>query len=148
MPLQTMFGSKVTLVETTQRHPLGTIRIEGDKTYKYMKAVGTIHSLDGCSMSATGAVVVTGSSLKTIGINTTFADLSSGDYFWMQVAGEITGTSVTNLVTNGGTVGYPAYCTDATGKLTGAAGSGTAVGTATVVVSSATVGTILLAGLL
>lgn len=149
MPLQTTFGSKTTLVETTQRHPLGTIRVEGNKTYKYMKAGGTIHALDGCAMSASGTVVVTAANLKASGVNTSAATLSSGDYFWMQVAGEV-GDSVTGYPdTNTATaVGYPAYCTDATGLLTGTAASGTIIGTSTVAVKSATVGIVLLSGLL
>src|SRR5512141_2684818 len=97
MPLQTTFGSKVSLVETTQRHPLGTIRIEGRKTYKYMKAGGAIHALDGCSISAAGTVVVTAASLKACGVNSSGVTLADGDYFWMQVAGEI----------GDATVGYP-----------------------------------------
>lgn len=149
MPLQTSFGSKVNLVETTQRHPLGTIRVEGNKTYKYMKSGGTIHALDGCAMSASGTVVVTAANLKACGVNPSGATLSSGDYFWMQVAGEI-GDSVSGYPdTNSATaVGYPAYCTDATGLLTGTAASGTIIGSSTVAVKSATVGIVLLSGLL
>lgn len=149
MPLQTTFGSKVTLVETTQRHPLGTIRIEGNKTYKYMKAGGAIHALDGCATSAAGTVVVTGANFKACGVNTSRVTLADGDYFWMQVAGEVTGDATVNLATNGATgVGYPAYCTSATGLLTGTAAGGVTIGTSTVAVSHATTGVVLLAGLL
>jgi len=148
MPLQTSFGSKTTLVETTQRHPLGTIRVEGNKTYKYMKAGGAIHALDGCAMSASGTVVVTAANLKACGVNSSAATLASGDYFWMQVAGEIGDATTGYPDTSGATaVGYPAYCTDATGLLTGAAAGGQIIGTSTVAVKNAS-GTVLLSGLL
>ena len=149
MPLQTTFGSKVSLVETTQRHPLGTIRVEGNKTYKYMKAGGAIHAMDGCSISAAGTVVVTAANLKACGVNGTGATLANLDYFWMQVAGEFGDAASGYPNTNSATgVGYPAYCTDATGLLTGTAASGTIIGTSTVAVKSATVGIVLLQGLL
>lgn len=149
MPLQTTFGSKTTLVETTQRHPLGTIRVEGDKTYKYMKSGGVIHANDGCAMSASGTVVVTAANLKASGINSSRATLASADYFWMQVAGEVLGDATVVLDTSGATaVGYPAYCLDASGLLTGAAASSTIIGTSTVAVKHASTGVVMLSGLL
>lgn len=149
MPLQTTFGSKVSLVETTQRHPLGTIRVEGNKTYKYTKAGGTIHAMDGCAASAAGTVVVTGANLKACGVNGTGASLASGDYFWMSVGGEFGDATSGYPDTSGSTaVGYPAYCTSATGLLSGTAAGGVTIGTSTVAVKSNTVGVVLLAGLL
>ena len=149
MPLQTTFGSKLTTVATVQAHPLGTIRVEGDKTYKYMKAGGAIHATDGCAMSASGTVLVTGANLKACGVNSSRVTLASGDYFWMQVAGEILGDATVVLDTSGSTaVGYPAYCTDATGLLSGAAASSTLIGTSTVSVKHATLGAVMLSGLL
>jgi len=128
---------------------LGTIRIEGNKTYKYTKAGGAIHAMDGCAASAAGTVVVTAANLKACGVNPTGATLADGDYFWMQVGGEfgdaVSGYPNTNSSTG---VGYPAYCTDATGLTTGTAASGTLLGTSTVAVKSASVGIVLLSGLL
>jgi len=149
MPLQTTFGSKITTVATVAAHPLGTIRVEGDKTYKYMKAGGVIHAPDGCAMSASGTVVVTAANLKASGVNASRATLASGDYFWMQVAGEMIGDATVSIDTSGSTaVGYPAYCTDATGLLSGTAAGGTIIGTSTVAVKHATLGAVMLSGLL
>lgn len=149
MPLQTLFYDRVSSVTTVRKYPLGTLRYEGNKVYKYVVAGGTIAALYGCSASASGTVVARTTSLVAIGVNSTGASRASGDYFWMQVSGEIGDATVGYPDTNSATaVGYPAYTTDASGVLTGTAASGTAIGTSTVVVKSASVGIVLLAGLL
>lgn len=145
MPLQTTFGQKVTTITTTQVHPLGTVRVEGNNVYKYMKAGGTIPVRSACSISAAGTVVVGAASIKPCGVNNTGTALSSGDYFWMQVTGEITGCD-TSLSPG---IGYPATYVNANGTLSGgtAAATYTALGNSSVVATSASAGIVNLAGL-
>ncbi len=143
MPLQTVFRDKVTDKGTKQLYPLGTIRVEGDKIYKYVKSSGTIHSMDAAVFSAPGTVKVTGASLKSSGINATGADTADGEYFWMQVSGP-----TPPFDSSGATaVGYPLYAVSATGALSGAAASAVAVGNSTISVDNAT-GYAVLSGLL
>jgi len=143
MPLQTAFYDKVTAKGTKQLYPLGTIRVEGNKVYKYVKSSGIINNNDVATAAAAGTVKVTGASLKGIGVNSTGADTADGEYFWMQVAGE------TNAFDSSGAtgVGYPLYAVDATGLMSGTAASASAVGTSTIAVDNAT-GYAVLAGLL
>lgn len=144
MPLQTSFGQSVTKVETTLRHPLGTVRVEGNKIYKYMKAGGTIASLAGCMISASGTVVLTTGIGPGAGWNATGSALAANDYFWMQVSGEVSGLNTNSLTA----VGYVVGVTDADGVTLATPGAGvTAFANCTVVVKSATVGVILLSGL-
>jgi hypothetical protein len=134
MPLQTVFYTKVTEHDTVQRYPLGTIRIEGGKTYKYFKASGVITSGDAVTMAASGTVKVHAANLKPIGGNLTGSSSTDGGYFWVQVGGE-----VGPLDTSGSTAaGYPLYAVDATGLISGASASATAIGNSVVSVDNAT----------
>lgn len=144
MPLQTTFGSKVTLVETTQRHALGTVRVEGNKIYKYMKAGGTIANKAGCMISASGTVLLTTGIGPGCGWNSTGSALAANDYFWMQVSGEVTALNTDSITA----VGYPVGVTDADGVTLADPGAGvTAFGNCTVAVKHASTGIILLSGL-
>jgi len=134
MPLQTTFYDKVTSIGTTQLYPLGTLRIEGNKAYKYYKASGTIATASAVTGSASGTVKVHAASLKPIAVNTTGSSFAANDYGWFQVSGE-----VGPLDTSGATgVGYPLYAVDASGLLSGASASATAVGNSVVSVDNAT----------
>lgn len=143
MPLQTTFHDKVTTKGTVQKYPLGTLRFEGNKAYKYVKSSGVIHSMDACTTAAAGTVKVTGANLKAVGINATGADTADAEYFWMQVAGE-----TPTFDSSGATaVGYPLYAVSATGLLSGSSVSAVAVGNSTITVANAT-GYAMLSGLL
>jgi len=145
-PVQTTFGQKVTTITTTQVHPLGTVRFEGNNVYKYMKAGGTIPVRSACSMSAAGTVVVGAASIKACGVNNTGTALGSGDYFWMQIGGE-----VTSLVLNHAEVaaGGPLSYINASGTLSGGThvGTFTHIGNSTVAATHATAGVGYLSGL-
>jgi hypothetical protein len=146
MPLQTTFGNKVTLVETTLRHPLGTFRVEGNKVYKYMKAGGTITANAGCMISAAGTVLLTTGIGPGAGWNSTGVELTVGQYFWMQVSGEWGPVDTNTGMT---AVGYPVGVTDADGVTLADPASGiTAFANCTVAVKSETAGIILLSGLI
>ena len=145
MPLQMTFESKVTLVETTMRHPLGTVRVEGNKIYKYMKAGGTITANGGCMISAAGTVLLTTGIGPGCGWNTTGVALADGDYFWMQVSGEWGPVDTNTGMT---AVGYPVGVTDADGITLADPTTGiTAFGKCMVAVKDETAGIILLTGL-
>lgn len=134
MPLQTTFYDKVTAIGTNQLYPLGTVRIEGSKAYKYFQAGGTIATASAVAASARGTVVVHAANLIPIGANTTGSSFAANDFGWFQVAGE-----VGPLDTSGATAaGYPLYAVDASGLLTGAVASATLVGNSVVSVDSAT----------
>lgn len=134
MPLQTTFYDKVTSIGTTQLYDLGTVRVEGNKVYKYYKAGGTIATASAVRASAQGTVSVHAANMTPIGANTTGSSFAANDYGWFQVAGE-----VGPLDTSGSTAaGYPLYAVDASGLLSGASASATAVGNSTVSVDSAT----------
>ena len=145
-PVQTTFGQKVTTITTTQVHPLGTVRIEGKDIYKYTKAGGTIPVRSACCMSASGTVVVGAANLKASGVNNTGTALGSGDYFWMQVAGEIVNCD-TQL--SPAANGYPATFVLANGTLSGGTAAATymPIGNASVVATHVSAGIILLSGL-
>jgi hypothetical protein len=124
MPLQTTFGQKVTDVTTTQQHPLGTLRYEGNLVYKYVKAGGTIADKCACMWSAQGTVLLaTSAALSGVGINYTGGSRSSGDYFWMLVGGEV--SLNTN---NAGAAGAELRYVTADGTITGATASATNIG--------------------
>jgi len=133
MPLQTIFYTKVTDHDATQRYPLGTIRIEGSKTYKYVKSSGIITTGDAVTMAAAGTVKVHAANLAPVGANFTGASSADTEFFWMQIGGE---TPVTD--TSGSTAaGYPLYAVDATGLVSGAAASATAIGNSVVSLDNA-----------
>jgi len=143
MPLQLMFVGSVSLVGTTLLHPLGTIRVEGNKIYRYTKAGGTIAAGAAVSMSASGTVLLFAASMKACGLNATGVELTVGQYFWRQVAGEVGG-----LVTTGLTVGQAVGITNADGVTIAAPTTGiTALANSALVVISDTAGVILLSGL-
>lgn len=146
MPLQTTFQGSVTKVGTVLLHPLGTFRVEGNKVYKYMKADGTITANAGCMISAAGTVLLTTGIGPGAGWNTTGVELTSGQYFWMQVAGEWGPVDTNTGMT---AVGYPVGVTDADGVTLADVGAGvTAFANCTVAVKSETAGVILLSGLI
>lgn len=143
MPLQTTFGQNVTKIETTQRHALGTTRIEGNKIYKYMKAGGTVAANAALQMSAAGTAVLFTGVGPGCGFNATGSALAANDFFWMQVSGEVGG-----LVTTGMSAGYPVGVTDADGVTLAAPTTGiTALANSTFVVADDTAGVIHLSGL-
>lgn len=78
---------------------IGSIRVEPNgKIYKLVQTVAGI-SADGlmCVAAAggSGLVIVSsaGASASGIGMNTTGGSLAASTYFWMQIAGEASGTS-------------------------------------------------------
>lgn len=145
-PLQTTFGQKVTTITTTQVHPLGTVRVEGNNVYKYTKAGGTIPTKSACSASAAGTVVVGAANLKACGVNNTGTALASGDYFWMQIGGEVTGLVLDHTEVG---AGKPLSFANASGTLSGGThvGTFTHIGNSTVAATHATLGIGNLSGL-
>ena len=134
MPLQTTFGTKVSKHDATQLHDLGTLRIEGNKAYKYYKASGAIADKAAVTGAAAGTVKLHAASLTPIAVNWTGSAFADGEYGWFQVAGQ-----VGPLDTSGATaVGYPLYAVDATGLLTGLVTGATAIGSSVVTVDNAT----------
>jgi hypothetical protein len=145
-PLQSTFGQTVTKITTTQVHPLGTVRVEGNNVYKYMKAGGTIPVRSACSTSAAGTVVVGAASIKACGVNNTGTALGSGDYFWMQIGGEVANLALDHAEV---AVGKPLSYVNASGTLSGGThvGTFTHIGNSTVAATHATLGVGYLSGL-
>ena len=145
MPLQTIFRNKVTHVGTTLLHPLGTRRVEGSKIYKYVKAGGTIANLAACQNSAQGTVLLFAGVGPGAGFNSTGSALANGNYFWMQISGEVGGLDTDTGLTG---VGYPVGVTDADGVTLADPTSGiTKLANTVVAVKHASAGIIYLSGL-
>lgn len=86
MPLQTVFRDKVSEQSSTQLYPLGTLRVEGGKVYRYVLADGAI--------AANVAVYFVGrNEVKTLAAGFVVCGIAveaktDNYYFWLQVAGE------------------------------------------------------------
>ena len=118
MPLQTTFYDKVTANDVAQKYPLGTLRVEGNKKYRYVKTAGAIDANDAVAYTAAFTVNDAFASGQ-IAAGVCETALSSGYYGWMTVSGNITFSDTV-------AVGAPVYGTAATGAITGTSTSNSA----------------------
>lgn len=128
--IKQIFATKLTDIDTVQREQLGTIRIEGNKVYKYCLIQNTTATVAGAAGSLVGYFAATGYTSHRVVIDLTDADsqpsgagalcgtvtgtAGTAYYGWVQIKGACTlDTAIIN-----GTAGVPFHLTttDKTGQ--------------------------------